>query len=195
MASAEDWNGFYLGSHIGGGWGQFDWRFRPLAGGSSDTEADHNGVGLQGGVQAGYNRQKGNWVVGAEIDMSLGAIRGSDRCPGASWSCESDAQWFGAAKGKIGYSVSSVLLYATAGAGVAHMEAASDNGTDRQETEKGHLGWVAGLGAEYALGSAWSIRSEYLHYDFSDRAYRNGGIVVDTGFRLDTITIGINRRF
>lgn len=196
-AFAGDWSGAHVGAHIGGGHGDFDWWFRPLPGGSPNNQADHDGVGLTGGVQAGYDWQFEAWVVGVSADISASHVQGSARCPGRSWSCESDAQWLGSVRGRIGYSVSDILLYTTGGVAASRLEAVSQNGFDRGELSKNHAGWVAGVGAEYAVSEAWSLKAEYLHYDFAERPYQKGSnpITVDTGFKLNTLTFGINRRF
>src|SRR5436190_5143888 len=64
-----DWTGFYVGAH--GGWARTDKRWS-LPG--TGEVANYNANGPIGGVQAGYNWQSGNWVLGAEAQASWGKI-------------------------------------------------------------------------------------------------------------------------
>ena len=74
MAPFIDWTGFYVGGHIGGGWGTKD-VFDPSQGGV--LIASGNVSGFLGGVQAGYNYQVNNWLVlGVEGDFSWADVHG-----------------------------------------------------------------------------------------------------------------------
>jgi outer membrane immunogenic protein len=67
-----NWTGFYVGAHVGGGWGDKDWvavGVGPL--GSHDID------GFLGGGQIGFNYQVGAWVLGAEVDFSWADLDGS----------------------------------------------------------------------------------------------------------------------
>ncbi|MBD8651481.1 porin family protein [Rhizobium sp. CFBP 13726] len=196
-SSATDWDGAYLGAHLGGSLADFDWWFRPLPGGSPNNQVNHDGSGLLAGAQIGYDWQIGSWVVGINAEAAKAHVQGSARCPGRSWSCESDAQWVGSAKARFGYSFSDVLLYTTGGVGFSKLEAVSQRGSDRGEIDRTHAGWVIGGGVEYSITEQWSVKGEFLHYDFTDRPYQraNNDIIVDTGYRLNNVTIGVNRRF
>ena len=68
-ASPYNWTGFYAGIDGGGGWG----RIGLDASFVDDTKLS----GVLGGVQAGYNQQFGNWVVGVGADINAANIRGS----------------------------------------------------------------------------------------------------------------------
>ncbi|MFA7416258.1 MAG: porin, partial [Rhizobium sp.] len=68
---AIDWTGFYLGGHLGAGRSIVDWTY-DIGG----TTADHEGEGILGGAQVGYNWQADSWVFGAEADISATGIDG-----------------------------------------------------------------------------------------------------------------------
>jgi hypothetical protein len=71
-----DWTGFYIGGHGGWAWTQKDWRD-----GLSGVElVSYTADRSIGGVQGGYNRQTGAFVVGVEAQSSWGEIR-----KGADW--------------------------------------------------------------------------------------------------------------
>jgi len=82
-----NWTGFYVGGHIGYGWGNKDFSLPDFAGqkfgdcsGSHQECFDfsklgspalsHKLAGLLGGVQAGFNLQSGAFVYGVEGDVS-----------------------------------------------------------------------------------------------------------------------------
>jgi outer membrane immunogenic protein len=144
--------------------------------------------GIIGGGQAGYNAQSGNFVYGFELDLSaldLSASRqGSGTYPpngvtaGNAFTIGSsvEADWLFTARGRLGWSVSHVLLYATGGLALADVEVRSnysDNlilvgpgGSGFASGSKTKAGYVVGGGAEVALTDDWTLRGEYLFVDF-----------------------------
>src|SRR5690606_21737945 len=64
-----DWTGFYVGAHLGWGFGDQEFPAACECGAGSDAELDYDG--LLGGLQIGYNYQfRPNWLVGIEGDIS-----------------------------------------------------------------------------------------------------------------------------
>jgi outer membrane immunogenic protein len=151
-AATPVWSGFYLGGHVGVAW--TDWRSQtsfvavpvPPAVGNPITGSFPGPDGTQhsflGGVQAGYNWQYGNLVLGGEVDISflpnehqqsyaissaaliaagLGTIIGGPDGFVSSWSRQVD--WLATARLRIGYTINpALLLYATGGLAVAGLE-------------------------------------------------------------------------
>src|SRR3954464_4507439 len=78
LPAAYDWTGFYIGGHVGYGWGQKDLRhtFGPNA--PSTTQ------GFLGGGQVGYNYQIGQYLLGVEADGSWSGIKGGTTALGAT---------------------------------------------------------------------------------------------------------------
>jgi outer membrane immunogenic protein len=87
VAYGANWTGFYVGGHIGYGWGNKDFSLPDLAGQKfgdcqgnhqecfdfsklSSPALSHKLAGLLGGVQAGFNLQSGAFVYGAEGQLS-----------------------------------------------------------------------------------------------------------------------------
>src|SRR5262245_63831697 len=73
IAPVHDWTGFYVGGHVGNGWGEKDWS-NPEAD-PSVRGADHVN-GFMAGGQIGLNWQTGLWVFGVEAQASWGNIDG-----------------------------------------------------------------------------------------------------------------------
>ncbi|MGB7717773.1 MAG: porin family protein, partial [Pseudolabrys sp.] len=65
--------------------------------------------GIAGGGQLGYNWQVGQFVFGAETDIQ---VSGADDTF-APWKFSN--QWFGTLRGRAGYAINNVLLFASAG--------------------------------------------------------------------------------
>ena len=168
--NAYSWAGPYLGGNFGYAWGSVD-------------NAWAKPSGFIGGLQAGYNWQRGPWVFGVEGD-----IQGSSADDTfAAWKFSNP--WFGTVRGRVGYAFGNVLVYGTlglaVGGGRVELGGASESRT--------HTGWTAGAGMEVALTNAWSARVEYLYVDLSDRPY--GLIGSNHGFESSLFRIGVNYRF
>ena len=67
IAPVGDWTGFYVGGHVGNGWGTKDWS-NPEAD-PSERGADHVNGTMAGG-QIGLNWQTGYLVFGIEVQAS-----------------------------------------------------------------------------------------------------------------------------
>jgi outer membrane immunogenic protein len=138
--------------------------------------------GIMGGVQAGYNWQFGAFIVGAETDL-----QGSD-ADGRSGTSRFANPWFGTLRGRVGYALDNVMLYATFGFayGGGRIET---NGLRESNT---HVGWAGGAGMEVGLTPNWSVKAEYLFVDLSDQRYVLFG---NTGFGSNILRLGANYRF
>src|SRR5690348_1351296 len=85
----HSWEGFYVGGNVGYGWGTANLNLVPGAGWTTLGNAAGAGYlaangspklhekGALGGVQAGYNWQRGVAVYGVEADFALSGIKAS----------------------------------------------------------------------------------------------------------------------
>jgi len=189
------WSGFYVGVHLGYGFGDNDVDLG-LIDGSGTLQAaaaagafattfsvDRNGV--LGGAQVGYNMQSDQWVWGVEADFSGSDISGSQTIqlpavgafPNQS-SVSQNMDWFGTLRLRGGYAMNNWLFYATAGLAYGHVKYSylqtntpfggtiNTLGSDSSV----EVGWTAGAGVEYGWGQ-WSGRLEYLYYDLGNHNY------------------------
>jgi outer membrane immunogenic protein len=186
-----------------------------------------------GGIQAGYNWQfDPRWVLGVEADWDW-AHTGYNFCrqtDSFSLACtdigrgfesiSSTTDWIATARARLGVTVANVLLYGTGGAAWGHIETTLSQSclafgcgisntklaaTSTASTVK--TGWVAGLGAEAALGANWSVRAEWLHIDLGTigNSLTTAGNLVglptaetttwSRTARYDQFRIGLNYRF
>ncbi len=143
--------------------------------------------GFTGGVQAGYNWQRGHIVYGAEVDF--GAFDLDKRATesglfpfpflGTEYTLtqKMSADWLATVRGRVGFTMMQhVLLYATGGLAFSDVKVSSsysDNAIDATfPGGSGYgaksaikTGWTAGGGVEWALHGNWLMRAEYLYVD------------------------------
>lgn len=170
-----NWSGLYVGVHGGYSWGDSDAGYDDplLAGlaGPLDMEPD----GGFGGVQIGYNYQMpSNIVLGVEAAIAYADI--SDTIPdvlgGPGETIESNTDFVGTLRGRLGYAVDRFLPFVSGGLAVAHSEAYSSDLGDSDD--KTLTGWTAGAGLEVAIDDTWSVSAEYIYTDLGDETWFEG---------------------
>jgi outer membrane immunogenic protein len=160
-----------------------------INGGCNDSNAS-----FLGGGQIGYNWQTGAWVFGIEADGSwrdltndLFGVFGTNLSPGLPFGSvagdtvfmRSEQGALGTVRARIGWAPGQWLLYATGGLAVGEVKhtvvevlspgttcisavVTTCRGLSVSDTK---VGWTAGAGVEWALGSNWSVGAEYLFVD------------------------------
>ncbi len=166
------WQGPYIGANLG-----------YQAGSVSNNPTRPTGPG--GGVQGGYNWQRGGFVFGVETDLQ---ISGADDLF-APWKFSNP--WFGTLRGRGGVAFNNVLLYGTAGLGYGALQV--QNTTTGIVERRSSLGWAAGGGIEFGLAGNWRLRAEYLYVDLSARSYPLTG--ANHGLAASWLRLGVNYRF
>jgi outer membrane immunogenic protein len=168
--NAYSWAGPYLGANLGYAWGSVD---------NNLTKPS----GVVGGLQAGYNWQSGPWVFGVEGDIQ--ATGAEDTF--APWKFANP--WFGTVRGRVGYALNNVLLYATGGLAFGELTATTFGMSESQT----NAGWTAGVGAEMGFAPNWSAKVEYLFVDLADSNFVITG--ASNGFRFGLVRAGVNYHF
>jgi len=122
---------------------------------------------------------------------------------GSRLSMSRDLNWLASMRGRVGYTWDRTLFYATGGiawgnfgyaASAAFGPSASASFSDTK------TGWVIGGGAEWAFSPGWSLRAEYLHYEFAgtSRTVPTAGGTVSFGWQdtsVDVVRTGVTYRF
>jgi outer membrane immunogenic protein len=169
-SAVYDWAGFYAGAHVGYGAGSAH---------SSDLG------GFVGGVQAGYNMQTGQFVLGLESDIGVADI---DRKRGST---SSSIDALGTLRARAGFTFDQFLLYGTGGFGFGQFTYETGGSRDDQWS----AGWVLGIGAEAALSRKWTARIEAFHYDLGRSNYLISGDMIPISVDATVLRAGVNYRF
>ena len=216
-----DWTGWYVGGHVGYGWGQSDWTEK--TDGSDDFQTSSNPDGILGGLQLGYNRQINNWfVLGFEVSGSYSGMEDKPRITDLSESFgevhtfKTENDWIGTIAMRAGFTGMNnhALFYGKAGAAVTHWnykyvndESAQNKGPefDRWSTDEIRTVPMVGVGMEYMFNCHWSAKLEYQHLFISDRTLRSTLVEdfesdeTNEAFNLDlahdTVQFGVNYHF
>jgi outer membrane immunogenic protein len=240
VAAAYDWTGFYVGGNLGYGSGKNTDPNLTLVDPGPNGALTHflttgllgftsgnlfpnlNPSGVFGGMEIGYDRQFGTWVLGAVADIQASDFRASGliatpfATTGANFdeSLSAKIDWFGTVRGKAGFAANDWLLYGTGG--LAYGETKSTIGfactpggagcselTFAGSVSETKLGWSAGAGVSKALGN-WNVGLEYLHVDLghsSVTAFSTNGTLATTHiiesqrFVEDTVRLTVNYKW
>jgi outer membrane immunogenic protein len=207
VAPVYNWGGFYVGAHIGYGWGRAH-TDQFLANGTFDQNNTLDRDGVFGGGQIGYNLMLSpNWLIGIEADISGADIKGSaDNVNGtATIHSRSTVDYFGTVRGRLGYAVDNVLFYGTGGLLWAHGTVNRDVTvgaiTENSSFTTSPTGWTAGGGVEWGFLPNWSAKVEYLYGelktsgDLTFATFVRADRHLDSNTQLHSIRVGVNYHF
>ena len=185
-ARCANFNGFYVGAH--GGWTYYSNEWKDLDNyGFNFTFQDHIGDGSltanswHGGVQGGYNLQRGCTLFGVQADWSWTNAEANASYtdfptpPAGTLAVESRIKSYGTVRARTGLVVDNLLLYLTGGVAFADFDrdfiyvAPTPGATGRTQiysSDGTSVGFVAGAGTEWNIGGGWSLASEFLYMGF-----------------------------
>ncbi len=148
---------------------------------------------LAGGT-GGVNAQAGVFVFGVEGEWMWTGIKGNQtftqpfgRGDFQTTSLESKIDWLAIASARAGFVVGErLLIYGKAGVAIAEEKHTFNQvepifgGTDSTSlnAKAVHTGVVGGVGAEYALGSNWSVKAEYDYIKMAGQSFTGTGVEV-----------------
>lgn len=201
------WTGIYVGVNAGLSGGNFNKNF--LFDGFYDGSEAARSSGFSGGGQIGINYEfANNIVIGAEADFQGSTLKGTyfnDAFGfGASAQSSSKVQWWGTARGRIGYAFGNILPYVTGGFAYGRI---SNNFNSCEGSCEGfsvsgtHGGWTAGAGLEYALTHNLTVKIEYLYTDLGTfhsadpQDFFDPFDSISTKTQFSTVRAGLNWKF
>jgi outer membrane immunogenic protein len=170
------WTGGYAGVNVGYGWGDFNGGAAAITG---------NNSGWLGGVQAGYNYQMNQIVLGVEADWQLSNLE-SNIVGGGTATVDN----FGTVRARVGVAVDRFMPYLTGG--YAFGNATVDPAGIAAESNF-HHGWVIGAGVEYAWTDNLTTKIEGLWLNLADERY--GNVPVRAGYEGAVLRAGLNFKF
>lgn len=212
MAAVYNWTGFYIGAHVGYGWSDKTWcRDGGFVNGCANRVPGENFAvvnprGFLGGLQAGYNWQTGNFVLGAEGQLSFSNLTGSAdfRTFNSTWVANTDVKMMGTVAGRVGFAFDRTLIYGKVGLAwvsedhwITHPIAA----TTYAKTSVTRTGWMLGAGVEQAIAGNWSAKVEYNYMNFGNSTVSIDGAAsgapgpVTISQNIHLVKVGVNYRF
>lgn len=187
------WTGFYIGAHVGAGWGETESTLTgvnvsppigPLAATFSFPFSQNSRSGFLGGVQAGYNWQSGWAVFGIQGDFAGADIKGTNPCI-LILSCTSKTDWLATVSGRLGAVVlDRGLVYVKGGGAWMNTDhrvnlpgfgtllgggAAAFSGAELTSRESTAWGWMLGMGTEWQITPNWTAFVEYNYIEFDKK--------------------------
>ena len=188
------WTGFYVGATAGLSWSDVSVQAHATPGAgpvvmpAADIAAvartgwrSKNIVDFSGGLEGGYNRQVGRWLLGVEsylgvFDVDEGRTNTfqslADPANTATTQTRVDTDWLWSLRPRVGYAVGPWLLFATGGVAASDVKVAmtyadtrTPPGAEAKSLSKLKTGWVAGLGAAYAFTPRRSVKAQWLYAD------------------------------
>jgi high affinity Mn2+ porin len=196
VASPFEWNGFYLGGHVGYGRGHADTTLsNPAA-----IAASNSFGSLFGGVQIGYNYvARSRLLLGIEADISFPNYLSADDIAASRTTATTDVahkiDHLATLRGRFGYAFDRSLVYSTGGFAWTQARFLQTPGiSDDQNTVlRARGGWTIGTGIETALAPRWTTRIEYLYANFGNlNAVFPSGTRYDSKFDIHTLRLGLN---
>jgi outer membrane immunogenic protein len=191
---------------------------------------NNNQADAFGGAQLGYNYQfSPAWVAGIEVDLGGMDVNVHPHGVASTWwgggpgtsalmDGESNGGFYGDVTGRLGWTWGPAMIYAKGGfawldANLKMRESVYDpwggsgcyGWCDYNHNNSNTLtGWTVGGGLEWKVSPSWSIKAEYLHFDFTnfnqnccndymyqwDSSYNNFNHNAD--LTVDTVKLGFN---
>jgi opacity protein-like surface antigen len=203
------WAGFYIGGHIGGAWSSLDpvsnVVFLGAGPGISLPSGSANTSGFFGGVQTGYNFQVNNFVYGIEADFGGLDASGNKTLvdpsnPARTLRISGSDGWYGDITGRVGFAYHHVMFYAKGGFAWFTGNVNVFDSFDGINQDSGTFtGWTIGGGVEYLIAPQWTIKAEYMYYDFGNNTFSCCGGATngrfDESLTSNTIKVGFNYIF
>jgi outer membrane immunogenic protein len=153
-------------------------------------------AGFLAGAQVGYNWQWGRYVLGIETDLSGTSISGSSSFSNqvstvggfsiAAYGTQSEKlDYLGTVRGRAGFLVTDPLLaYVTGGFAYGDASSSQSLGTSivplpgfsiqsatGESSSSSRAGWTIGGGLEWMFARNFTVKGEYLYYDFGSVSY------------------------
>jgi outer membrane immunogenic protein len=212
-APAWSWTGFYVGGTIGAVSDRSTVTNDPSGLRWIQGQPSNSSVGVIGGLEAGYNWQISQVVLGLEGDISWSSLNHTVNAPAAALvpqagivdTFSSRLESLGTIRGRVGWAFDRTLIFATGGVAFADLKDQVNNFTAASPspftaaTSSFVTGWTAGGGIEYAFSDHWTAKAEYLHVGLPGRTASlvNTGQTYAFDFkdRLDIGRVGINYKF
>jgi outer membrane immunogenic protein len=149
--------------------------------------------GFSIGAKIGYDKQIGHVVLGVMTDGFYSFADGGGRGAGSGM-YESELNYYGTVRGRLGYSFGRVMLYGTAGYAYGELKVTyTVTGLSDKEMLSG---LVYGGGLEYAWNKDIMLHGGYRRIDFDDQTFSSLPTGMDSlSPEMDVFDFGLVRRY
>jgi outer membrane immunogenic protein len=179
-----DWTGFYVGGNIGYAFeGQGD---RVGVGSNKGLPKTHFGdldiTGITGGAQIGGDWQAGAAVFGIVADVQAADINDDftrrltlKNGTHLTTDAESQVDWWGTVRGRLGWAFNNVLIYGTGGLAWGSINydvftKNTDNGVNAHMSDDyTEWGWTAGGGIDWGITENWTVGGQVLYVNLGEK--------------------------
>ena len=162
-----------------------------LSGSGSAFVDDLDGAAIGGKI--GYDKQLGNVVVGIVTDAQYSFADGDGR-GGFANTFDTDLNYYGTVRGRLGYAFGRWMVYGTAG--YAYGELEIDNNLTGASSSQTLSGWAYGGGLEYVWNKDITLRAGYWKLDFDEERFTSlGATNNEIEAKMDVFDFGLVHRF
>ena len=204
-----NWTGFYIGGLVGVGSNHSACTWDGPGDGSGcqqwntfGTSQANDTAGLAG-VEIGYDWQNRYFVYGVAADWTWTGMKKTVTGGSGSVSYQAKINWLASFRGRAGIAIDLTLLYLTGGVALGGIkDTVNYNFTTpgSLSTDDVRWGWVAGAGVEHRWTPNWSVKFEYLHYEFQDKSLTgidpsDGAVSLRFNHSVDVGRVGLAYRF
>lgn len=208
IAPVPSWTGFYIGADVGGVWARDVVSPTVADGGVFPRSNTLNPSGVFGGGTLGYNWQINNFLLGVEGDVGGMGISSSKADLGTGTEVDFlSTGVYGDVTGRVGVIWNQALFYFKGGWAAFGGHATTTTGVAGFASTNSPAftaGWTAGGGVEYMLTPQWSVKVEYLHFDFGTENAALTGVCCGAApgpfpyankLTADSVKAGVNYHF
>jgi outer membrane immunogenic protein len=186
-----NWTGFYIGAQAG--WSRIHDN-QDLSSPTFALSVSNSASGAVGGVNAGYNFQINQFVVGIEGDFEGNSTHHSFFVGppfSAATTATEQLRWQGSVRGRLGIAFDRVLFYGTGGWAFGRFEDTYFTPVPvfgPETVSSTRDGWTAGAGVEYALNNFVTTRVEYRYTDWGSHTNTLVTWLAPPGQSIDHVT-------
>ena len=164
-----------------------------------DQAYGYDTEGFVGGGHLGYNIQSGTLVYGIETDLEFADIDGAGLGSFGNLTHDTQVNWLGSLRGRLGFAMDRTLVYATGGLAYGDVEITKGfpGGGNFASTGETRYGWTLGAGLEHAFSSSMTMRLEYRYTDLGSDSFTSIPLnsIDDSDVTLHTVRAGVSVKF